>query len=1838
MTVIQKKSFLKKRKAFALVLSLALMGFMVLLIVTLATMVQMQLRLSRNTMNDFKAKQAARFAAYQALNSLQTAMGPDTRVSANAKIFDHDIDPSISELEQDSDFVWWKSSGPQREFVDEVSDAQLAKNQHWLGVWDSKLGRAPMRISPNQSRSDYATATMDKAVAWLVSGNKVRDYKSNSPVKYRPYSELDDKNSIRIVSAKSKTSPEIRVPSQTLEKDKDDGDTGMETRIGWWISDESQKAPANAIASAEQVEEAKNIDYRMQSLPFFSGIHSLTFNSTKALDLTFNDESLDFIRNLNGIDDLDIFRNAEIPESVRLKNEMFHAISFNTLGVISNVRHGGLKKDLSLGLTRKDFGNETEILKEEEQSKPQYFERPYGVSGWEYNTTAYPLIATSRPDGNRVPTSSEENRILNGKGHMFAPQMFGHEKPEKIGSAVDNLKMLFDDSKLFKDPGGPMWDQLRSYYNLRVDEIASDGKISERVQTDDRFGVKPVVKRFQVFIVPSFVHYGSGRYYGVRIHIIPMLILYNPYDTKLAGNTYYAIRLSGHDAHEIGRFRLAVGYETSSGRYFQCVRDTRTEEMPSLSDKNWDSTATEANGFRYYLNFGNIRGGNARGIIGDTNYQSSFLSKKTGFYHGNSNNKFLPLGYGTNDNVNTSSNVQDSVIDSSASSYSMSSIPNKWDTFNFKTTDSRNNSDDNWKAFVTEGNLVPSLKTAYARAKNKKSYTARVAKVPLYLNNLFATVDHGSAKFMESSSRLFYPQRSIDGTNHRNVNLTDESGKTNVNAQTANLHFLAFDPDGIEPGKAKVFAMTSIVNYVGDPEKTEKGTGPNGQLELKSDEKSPYEKHGAMLCPIDGTGEYKGSLGNCFYLDVPHPEVEHQAKFSSNGLGYDNLSPYVLFDLQKVQQFKDCEGNTAPSDISDYLIDIEDGVGMRAFHTKSGRSSAYFAKANYTPIGYSIYGHSPDGEKLNNETRWQKTSYYFANQRESQKYASIDCDIWIWKREGFKFGKLSDDSDKGGFFPDMAPQLSYFKGFRLYLGETRHSFPDPSIDYKVPSNKTWGDDSSIENNFAVKGLFRYGSGSRLYSLRPPSEWYGTYDKNINDKPEEEFTSDQRSAIEAGNIPELTPESKARYFVNWLGVNPRRHSANFWSSYNGSLDKMEVGDSVPRATSGRLGDFIPEANNYDYGERLHRMVNNTRGYIPYGYVFSQPYAQNESGHEPLFNSKIFANGNILATGFDSSFNSQDLSSMARNSLGNDFGQFSKNNQAFSQVHSPSEAGDGLTDLGYTVNIQEVSYVNIGLQSKVGTTTAPLFHILRKREVVSNPADLSSVNLSFGSGKYTAGTYANDTDQSQKMHPWNFSYGLGMAESLNAMHAIGNSNCPIRIVPERSYHIPWLDGSNYIYPFMADSTSKYPYGDANGKRDEDEDRSAIYDMSWHLNNLLWDEYFFSTLPYRKDELELQSSASTVKPQNPRIVYIPSATKKSPSELHGNPDDFDENTANLMINGPFNVNSTNVDAWKVVLSGLFGQRIMSADGKEINNDSAAFTRFPAPFSNRQFTSSNSIYDETTFMQGYRKLSEEEIDELACAIVENIKDRGPFYSLSDFVNRSVTNNSSEERYTDSISEEQLLDEPEIGSDRKNLKEEIKSGGGVLLNSHMQKGVLQAAIDSTKINAPFAEDDTFIISNSNNRNMSEAYREDKAYKIFNSPKDTWENWRGAVGPQASGAPAYLMQRDILSKIGSFITVRGDTFKIRACGEIRNPVSGQVQSRSYCEMIVQRVPEYIDDKEGQEAWKTSGREREIGYQQGATDKDGNSLDEITDELTPLNKHLGRRFKIVSFRWLNDKEI
>ena len=348
--------------------------------------------------------------------------------------------------------------------------------------------------------------------------------------------------------------------------------------------------------------------------------------------------------------------------------------------------------------------------------------------------------------------------------------------------------------------------------------------------------------------------------------------------------------------------------------------------------------------------------------------------------------------------------------------------------------------------------------------------------------------------------------------------------------------------------------------------------------------------------------------------------------------------------------------------------------------------------------------------------------------------------------------------------------------------------------------------------------------------------------------------------------------------------------------------------------------------------------------------------------------------------------------------------------------------------------------------------------------------------------------------------------------------------------------------------------------------------LLDHSWLANNTLWDGYFFSTLSPHAGPLLSSRPLATVAENffkgtepllNPR--FIPAGTS-SPEEtvqaLTGD-DGFSKSAAHLMIDGAFNVNSTSVNAWAAFLSSMNEETIEYwhlADGAAT---AAAGTVEKAanPFSRMRRATGPPVEQAPPLLRqarharwtGMRTLEKGQIQELAQNIVDEIEARGPFLSLSEFVNRRP------------------------GNDREMARE----------------GMLQKAIDETpSINGRFADD---------SRNITTADVADDRYAFPEA----------ITGMSATAAPGYLTQGDILSALGSVVTVRSDTFRIRGYGEALDK-DDKVLARAWCEAIVQRVPEFVDPADGPEVLPTA--------------------------LAPVNQAFGRRFQVTGFRWLASDEV
>jgi|GEM_PF-810326 len=332
---------------------------------------------------------------------------------------------------------------------------------------------------------------------------------------------------------------------------------------------------------------------------------------------------------------------------------------------------------------------------------------------------------------------------------------------------------------------------------------------------------------------------------------------------------------------------------------------------------------------------------------------------------------------------------------------------------------------------------------------------------------------------------------------------------------------------------------------------------------------------------------------------------------------------------------------------------------------------------------------------------------------------------------------------------------------------------------------------------------------------------------------------------------------------------------------------------------------------------------------------------------------------------------------------------------------------------------------------------------------------------------------------------------------------------------------------------------------------------------LANSLFDRTFFSSAKSGQNIVDLAAS-------NTPLVNSRMAPFGNPDTgLLTGTDNYKYSAGSLLVNGSFNVNSTSKKAWKGFLTAMNGTDIPFLSGldkttlKTLSNPTqeAHVSRYDLPLDEGLGDSIDPAGAANSLAwTGYRKLDTTQIDALAQSMVQEVKKRGPFQSMAEFINRRA-------------------ESTDLG----------------------QMGSLQAAIELSGINnGPKADKNSATLNGSENGS------------------DDYVNKDAAKGSSVTGTPGYLLQGDLLNSMAPFISVRSDTFKIRAYGEATDPTGKIITAKAWCEAVVQRVPDYVDSVSN----KFSDH---IG----------------TDSPTPLstiNKNFGRKFQIVSFRWLTPQDL
>ncbi|MCP5538499.1 MAG: hypothetical protein H7A51_20000 [Akkermansiaceae bacterium] len=367
--------------------------------------------------------------------------------------------------------------------------------------------------------------------------------------------------------------------------------------------------------------------------------------------------------------------------------------------------------------------------------------------------------------------------------------------------------------------------------------------------------------------------------------------------------------------------------------------------------------------------------------------------------------------------------------------------------------------------------------------------------------------------------------------------------------------------------------------------------------------------------------------------------------------------------------------------------------------------------------------------------------------------------------------------------------------------------------------------------------------------------------------------------------------------------------------------------------------------------------------------------------------------------------------------------------------------------------------------------------------------------------------------------------------------------------------------------------------------------VYDIAYEANHALWDKYYVSGLAfssYGAPEWDEDDSyqAGGIHP-NPSVfeatTELENGMKTSGSDTFA----YHKAGRYLSNKGAFNVNSTSEDAWRVMLSSMRGlKRFGALDGKQSSDQDAH------PFSGLLFPGLSeggkaaSNTDKQVFA-GYRDLTDDEINALATQIVNQVKLRGPFLSLSDFVNR------------------RLVDINASSSPSLNSKE-----GTALMSA------LEAAIELSGIN------DGLHTNNGKHKDSTDDALPDARVLSHWGDKRLVPEWK------SSGMPGYVSQAGVLQAIGSSLTTRSDTFVIRAYGEARNKDGTKVLARAWCEAVVQRTPDYCNPADDAlEPILLPG-----------SDDPSDVTRVLNSSLSGESQKYGRRFIVTGFRWLNPSEI
>ena len=450
------------------------------------------------------------------------------------------------------------------------------------------------------------------------------------------------------------------------------------------------------------------------------------------------------------------------------------------------------------------------------------------------------------------------------------------------------------------------------------------------------------------------------------------------------------------------------------------------------------------------------------------------------------------------------------------------------------------------------------------------------------------------------------------------------------------------------------------------------------------------------------------------------------------------------------------------------------------------------------------------------------------------------------------------------------------------------------------------------------------------------------------------------------------------------------------------------------------------------------------------------------------------------------------------------------------------------------------------------------------------------------------------------------------------------------------------------------------------------SSNIDVSMIINKALFDRFFLSGIsPIYVNGTMTKSQNSVIDDfidgvsslPNPRIKLVTNNKETARSELKNQKTNHRKVAKYVVNEGAFNIHSMSPKAWAAVLGGAKAKALSNETGDSTSN--ARFNRIVRGDTVNAGSINQASYNTAPAWTGLTNLNDDQIKYLAREIVrENMwrmsyyhrDDRlpllgstvlshgahmnssatspgvtirdipkviwmdmpaaklpCPYLGLSQFVNRQLcdSQNGSVRSRCGAI-QSAITATDRIGGNLMNRGGNLSTAAASLPNKTLN--LTGTSYTITRPPPPLVRDGA---APGMRRNVMNLY--------FDATTPTTGS--GITTNYADvklGAPTSLLQSDVLAAIGNSLTIRSDTFVIRAYGDVSDKAGSPAAGTCWIEAVVQRLPDFIDASQDQDSdTAVSSPTNALGH---------------NPNLLPVNINLGRRFVIISTRILKPNEL